>query len=50
MSVGHQTWIGPKEGWIKLNTDTSFVADMGEASAECSGGGAPIYAEDSSSL
>jgi ribonuclease HI len=31
MSVGHQTWMAPKEGWIKLNTDAGFVA--GEASA-----------------
>jgi ribonuclease HI len=33
MSVGHQTWMAPKEGWIKLNTDADFVADTGEASA-----------------
>jgi hypothetical protein len=25
--------LAPKEGWIKLNTDTGFVADTGVASA-----------------
>jgi hypothetical protein len=25
--------LAPKEGWIKLNTDTGFVVDTGVASA-----------------